>query len=80
MDGILKFQFVLICVYSLDDITQPEEPKHEPALISNEFDILVEEHACDSENTSLKDATDGNVVCFESSQVNEQGIDYVFHL
>lgn len=57
-----------------DDITQPEEPKHEPALISNEFDILVEEHACDSENTSLKDATDANVLCFESSRVNEQGV------
>lgn len=50
-----------------DDITQPEE--HKPDFISNE----VEEHACNSQQISHKDATDGHIFISESSGVNQSG-------
>lgn len=54
-------------VLLLDDITQPEE--HKPDFISNE----VEEHACNSQQISHKDATDGHIFISESSGVNQSG-------
>ncbi|KAJ9568070.1 hypothetical protein OSB04_004036 [Centaurea solstitialis] len=68
-----------------DDITQPEEPgigklfgsgKSEPTSKSDEVDISVEEHdehTCDLEHISHKDATDGDLSCLGSSGAIEQG-------